>query len=225
MSKTNAISNGDIAIAVLAMAIVVVASNVLVQFPVEGTVGGLKLADLLTWGAFTYPAAFLVTDLTNRRFGPAAARRVVYAGFVLAVLLSVVLATPRLAVASGSAFLTAQLLDVMLFNRLRRAVWWKAPIVSSVIGSLVDTLIFFSIAFSPLFSGLLGYHDDFAVENAPLFGIFAAELPRWISWALGDLTVKLAVALFLLAPYRMLFAFIRPMPEAGADAKSAPLSR
>jgi uncharacterized PurR-regulated membrane protein YhhQ (DUF165 family) len=221
MSKTNAISNGDIAIAVLAMAIVVVASNFLVQFPVEGTVGGLVLADLLTWGAFTYPAAFLVTDLTNRRFGPAAARRVVYAGFVLAVLLSVVLATPRLAVASGSAFLVAQLLDVTLFNRLRRAVWWKAPLVSSVIGSLVDTLIFFSIAFSPLFSGLLGYHDDFAVENAPLFGIFAAELPRWISWALGDLTVKLAVALFLLAPYRILVAFIRPMQDAG----SAPLSR
>ncbi len=96
MSKTNAISNGDIAIAVLAMAIVVVASNFLVQFPVEGTVGGLQLADLLTWGAFTYPAAFLVTDLTNRRFGPAAARRVVYAGFVLAVALSVILATPAL---------------------------------------------------------------------------------------------------------------------------------
>ncbi len=221
MSKTNAISNGDIAIAVLAMAIVVVASNFLVQFPVEGTVGGLQLADLLTWGAFTYPAAFLVTDLTNRRFGPAAARRVVYAGFVLAVLLSVVLATPRLAVASGSAFLIAQLLDVTLFNRLRRAAWWKAPLVSSVIGSVVDTLIFFSIAFSPLFTGLLGYHDDFAVENAPLFGIFAAELPRWISWALGDLTVKLSVALFLLAPYRILFAFIRPMQDAG----SAPASR
>ncbi|CUA96820.1 VUT family protein [Pannonibacter indicus] len=221
MSKTNAISNGDIAIAVLAMAIVVVASNFLVQFPVEGTVGGLLLADLLTWGAFTYPAAFLVTDLTNRRFGPAAARRVVYAGFVLAVLLSVVLATPRLAVASGSAFLIAQLLDVTLFNRLRRAAWWKAPLVSSVIGSVVDTLIFFSIAFSPLFTGLLGYHDDFAVENAPLFGIFAAELPRWISWALGDLTVKLSVALFLLAPYRILFAFIRPMQDAG----SAPASR
>ncbi|WP_123195324.1 VUT family protein [Pannonibacter phragmitetus] len=221
MSKTNAISNGDIAIAVLAMAIVVVASNFLVQFPVEGTVGGLQLADLLTWGAFTYPAAFLVTDLTNRRFGPAAARRVVYAGFVLAVLLSVVLATPRLAVASGSAFLIAQLLDVTLFNRLRLAAWWKAPLVSSVIGSVVDTLIFFSIAFSPIFTGLLGYHDDFAVENAPLFGIFATELPRWISWALGDLTVKLSVALFLLAPYRILFAFIRPMQDTG----SAPLSR
>ncbi len=225
MSKTNAISNGDIAIAVLAMAIVVVASNFLVQFPVEGTVGGLVLADLLTWGAFTYPAAFLVTDLTNRRFGPAAARRVVYAGFVLAVALSVVLATPRLAVASGSAFLVAQLLDVTLFNRLRRAAWWKAPLVSSVIGSLVDTLIFFSIAFSPLFTGLLGYHDDFAVENAPLFGIFAAELPRWISWALGDLTVKLSVALFLLAPYRILFAFIRPMQDAAPEAGSAPFSR
>ncbi len=119
----------------------------------------------------------------------------------------------------------AQLLDVTLFNRLRRAVWWKAPIVSSVIGSLVDTLIFFSIAFSPLFSGLLGYHDDFAVENAPLFGIFAAELPRWISWALGDLTVKLAVALFLLAPYRMLFAFIRPMPDAAPETGTAPLVR
>ena len=123
---------------VAAMATIVVASNILVQFPFPH----FGLQDLLTWGAFTYPIAFLVTDLTNRRFGPAAARKVVLVGFAIAIVLSVWLATPRIAIASGSAFLVAQLLDVAIFDRLRRNAWWQAPLISTVIGSLVDTALF-----------------------------------------------------------------------------------
>ncbi len=187
-------------IAIAAMAAVVTSANFLVQFPVQGRIGALNLADLLTWGAFTYPVAFLVTDLTNRNFGPAMARRVVYAGFLLAVGLSIWLATPRIALASGSAFLVAQLLDVAIFNRLRRLAWWMPPLASSFIGSLVDTLVFFSLAFSATLS-FMGPSDDFATGSAPLLGLFAIEAPRWVSWALGDLAVKLLMALVLLAPY------------------------
>lgn len=197
--------------AAAAMVAVVVASNVLVQYPVEGTLGALVLADLLTWGAFTYPVAFLVTDLTNRWLGPTAARRVVYVGFTVAVALSVYLATPRIAVASGTAFLVAQLLDISVFNSLRRAAWWQAPLVASVLGSVVDTAIFFGTAFGP-FGLMIGPDDPFAVEFAPLFGVFATELPRWVSWALGDLAVKLAAALLLLAPYRAAMALIFTPP-------------
>lgn len=216
MLNSRSFSVAKVAIAVLAMATVVVASNFLVQFPVSGTLGAINLADLLTWGAFTYPAAFLVTDLTNRRFGPSAARFVVIVGFVVAVVLSIWLATPRIAIASGSAFLIAQLLDVTVFDRLRRATWWKAPIASSVLGSIVDTVLFFSLAFAAVFSSSLGYHDDFAVEAAPLFGAFAVEVPRWISWALGDFAVKILVSVALLAPYRIVLAFLRPLPENAA---------
>lgn len=197
--------------AVAAMVAVVVASNVLVQYPVDGTVGPLVLADLLTWGAFTYPVAFLVTDLTNRWLGPTVARRVVYVGFAVAVALSIYLATPRIAVASGTAFLVAQLLDINVFNTLRRAAWWQAPLIASVLGSLVDTAIFFGTAFGP-FGIIIGPDDPFAVEFAPLFGIFATELPRWVSWALGDLAVKLAAALLLLAPYRAAMALVFAPP-------------
>lgn len=154
----------------LAMTVIVVASNILVQFPVN---------DWLTWGAFTYPVAFLVTDLANRRLGPAAARRVVYAGFVIAVACSIVLATPRIALASGTAFLVAQLLDVLVFDRLRRSSWWRAPLVSSALASTVDTALFFSLAFA------------------------ATGLP-WIGWAIGDLGVKLLVAGVMLLPFRLL---------------------
>jgi uncharacterized PurR-regulated membrane protein YhhQ (DUF165 family) len=161
---------------VAAMAIVVVASNILVQF---------LFGDWLTWGAFTYPFAFLVTDLTNRRFGPAAARRVIYAGFAVGVVLSALLATPRIAAASGLAFLLAQLLDVTVFNWLRQQSWWRAPLVSSVLGSVVDTAMFFGIAF------------------------IGTGLP-WITWGLGDLAVKLGFALFCLAPYRVLMLRIGP---------------
>lgn len=195
---------------IVAMALVVLSSNFLVQFPVQWSIGGYNFADLLTWGAFTYPVAFFVTDLTNRRLGPAAARRVVYVGFALAVAVSIWLATPRIAIASGSAFLVAQLIDVGVFDRLRHASWWKPPFVSGVIGSLVDTFLFFSLAFAPVF-GFLGANDDFASAAAPLFGLLSFEAPRWVSWALGDLGVKLLVATALLLPYRALLNVIRPV--------------
>lgn len=174
-----------------AMAAIVAASNVLVQHPV---------GPFLTWGAFTYPFAFLATDLVNRRSGPAAARRVVVAGFVVAVALSVWLATPRIALASGAAFLAAQLLDVAVFDRLRRGVWWRAPLVSSAAGSALDTALFFSLAFSATLA--MGWPvDDWAVAPAPLMG-FGPAAPFWVSLALGDFAVKIAMALVALGPYR-----------------------
>lgn len=195
------------------MAAVVVASNFLVQFPVDYTLGALNLADLLTWGAFTYPVAFLVTDLANRRFGPGTARLVVFCGFVIAVALSVWLATPRIAIASGSAFLMAQLLDVSIFDRLRNRVWWLPPLVSTLIGSGLDTLIFFGLAFSQA-ANIIGPGDAFASETAPLLGLFAMELPRWVSWALGDLAVKLIVGLSMLLPYGVLIPVLAPQGRA-----------
>ncbi|PLX38614.1 MAG: hypothetical protein C0606_10555 [Hyphomicrobiales bacterium] len=215
--STQTFSTRSVVAGIVAMAAVVIASNVLVQYPVAFEVGALNLADLLTWGAFTYPAAFLVTDLTNRRFGPSAARMVVFAGFVLAVILSVVLATPRIAIASGSAFLVAQLLDVAIFDRLRRRVWWVPPFVSSLIGSVIDTALFFSLAFAASFS-MIGANDAFAIEAAPLFGLLAIEAPRWVSWALGDFAVKILVAMALLAPYGVLIRFMRVMPAKTAPA-------
>lgn len=185
----------------LAMGAVVALSNVLVQHPVAATLGGVDLAKVLTWGAFTYPIAFLITDLSNRRLGAAAARRVVLVGFALAVGLSVWLASPRIAVASGTAFLVAQMLDVAVFDRLRRAVWWRAPLVSSGIGSLVDTALFFAIAFAPAFGALdLGGEDGSLGFAVPLLSI-GPLVPLWVSLALGDLIVKALVALALIAPY------------------------
>lgn len=216
---------------VAAMALVVVASNVLVQFPVQGTFGGLSLADILTWGAFTYPFAFLVTDLANRRHGPGMARRIVFIGFMTAVTCSIVIPPllfragfiefaadagrlVRIAIASGAAFLTAQLLDVTVFNRLRRQSWWRAPILGTLAGSVVDTLIFFSIAFAAAFA-FVGPEDGFALETAPLLGMFAIEAPRWLSWAVGDLTVKLLIAVFALIPYRLIaLRWSQPVAEA-----------
>ena len=187
---------------VAAMAAVVVLSNVLVQFPVEAMLGGVNLADTLTWGAFTYPVAFLVTDLANRHLGPRAARWVVLVGFLIAVVLSIALASPRIAIASGTAFLVAQLLDVGVFDRLRHGRWWRAPLVSSAIGSVVDTLLFFAIAFAPLFGALdLGGEDASLGFAVPLLGVGPAEVPLWVSLALGDLVVKMLVALALLVPY------------------------
>jgi uncharacterized PurR-regulated membrane protein YhhQ (DUF165 family) len=177
---------------VAAMAALVTASNILVQYPV---------GDFLTWGAFTYPFAFLVTDLTNRRFGPAAARRVVYVGFALAVALSIWLATPRIAVASGAAFLSAQMLDVAVFDRLRRGSWWRAPLVSSTLGSALDTALFFTLAFSASAS-LIWPVEGWAVAPAPLMGVGPAA-PFWVSLALGDFLVKMAIALLALGPYRL----------------------
>jgi len=155
---------------VAAMVAVVAGANVAVQYPIN---------EWLTWGAFTYPFAFLVTDLTNRRLGPARARQVAYVGFALAVLLSIVVATPRIALASGSAFVTAQLLDIAVFDRLRRLPWWQAPLLSSGVASVWDTAVFFSLAFA------------------------GTGLP-WITWAIGDLGAKAAMALLLLLPFRVL---------------------
>jgi uncharacterized integral membrane protein (TIGR00697 family) len=205
---------------VAAMALVVLASNILVQFPMQGSVAGMSLADILTWGAFTYPFAFLVTDLANRRYGPAVARKIVFVGFMTAVVCSI-LAPPllfryglieygtaadrlvRIATASGAAFLSAQLLDVTVFNRLRRQSWWRAPVFGTLAGSILDTMVFFTIAFSAAFA-FAGPSDGFALESAPLMGVFPVETMRWVSWALGDLSVKLIIAVFALIPYRLI---------------------
>ena len=193
--------------AIFAMAMIVVASNVLVQFP---------LGAFLTWGAISYPFAFLVTDLTNRLQGPAAARRVVLVGFVTGILCSFAgtqivgdfgpLVTLRIALGSGLAFLVAQLLDISVFNRLRRQSWWKAPLVSTLISSTIDTVIFFTIAFSALFS----FHEpgndvSWATGAAPLLGV-GAEAPFWVSLAVGDWLVKLLMALVALLPFRLAIA-------------------
>ncbi|MDS7595217.1 queuosine precursor transporter [Agrobacterium tumefaciens] len=200
---------------VVLMTLVVVASNILVQYPLSGSLFGINLGDLLTWGAFTYPIAFLVTDLTNRQFGPSIARRVVLAGFVVGVTLSFWTSIPRIAVASGTAYLVGQLLDISVFNRLRRQRWWHAPLAGSMLGSVLDTMLFFSIAFAASFS-FVGPNDAFAIENAPILGVFAQEAPRWISWALGDLSVKIIVGLVMLLPYGALMSTLKPMPPAKA---------
>ncbi len=207
---------------VVAMALIVVASNILVQFPLQGQVGQLALADILTWGAFTYPFSFLVTDLANRRYGPFVARRIVFVGFMIAVICSIVIPPllfkygyipyetaagrlVRIAIASGSAFLFAQLLDVTVFNWLRRQSWWRAPVFASLAGSVFDTAIFFTIAFAAAFA-FVGPDDGFALETAPLMGVLSQSGPRWVSWAIGDLAVKLAIAIFALIPYRLIAA-------------------
>ena len=192
--------------AVAAMVAVVAASNFLVQYPVAVQLGPVNLGDILTWGAFTYPVAFLVTDLTNRAFGPARARLVVVAGFAVAVVLSVWLATPRIAIASGTAFLVAQFLDISIFHRLRHGAWWQAPMFSSLVSSALDTVIFFSLAMAPAFAGidaLFGMEDSSLAFPAPLLGV-GPEVELWVSLGLGDFLVKLALALLLLAPYKTL---------------------
>jgi len=156
-----------IATLVAAMMVLVASANYLVQFPIN---------DWLTWGALTYPVSYFVTDLANRLRGPQAARRVVWAGFVLAVAVSIVLAGPRIALASGTAFLVSQMLDIRVFDRLRRRGWWQPPLFSSVIGSAVDTLLFFALAF------------------------YATGVP-WVTLAIGDYGVKVAIALVMLAPW------------------------
>ncbi|MDK1375157.1 MULTISPECIES: VUT family protein [unclassified Sinorhizobium] len=207
--------NRTFPIYVALMTLVVVASNFLVQYPLPGSIAGMNLGDLWTWGAFSYPFAFLVTDLTNRHFGPRIARRVVVAGFVVGVTFSIYFATPRIAIASGSAFLFGQLLDISVFNRLRRQTWWRAPLAGSLIGSALDTAMFFSFAFAPFFA-FFGPNDSFALETAPLLGVLAAGAPRWISWGLGDLLVKILCGIVLLLPYGALMSVIKPMPAANA---------
>ncbi|QPC85687.1 queuosine precursor transporter [Mesorhizobium sp. NBSH29] len=207
---------------VLAMALVVVASNVAVLFPVQGQVGQLSLADILTWGAFTYPISFLITDLANRRYGASVARRIVFIGFMAAIAASIIVPPllfkygfiafetdagrlMRIAMASGSAFLLGQMLDVTVFDWLRKKAWWQAPVMGSLVGSVVDTTIFFSVAFAASFA-LLGPQDGFALEHAPIFGVMDETAPRWVSWALGDLGMKLSIAVLALVPYRLIAA-------------------
>lgn len=192
---------------ILAMAAVVLVSNILVQF---------LFGQWLTWGAFTYPFAFLVTDLTNRLQGPAAARKVVMAGFVVGVAASLVgtqiegafgpLVTWRIALGSGTAFLVAQMVDVQIFDRLRRESWWRAPLVSTLIGATLDTAIFFTIAFSAGLSVMApGVDVGWASEALPLLGA-GPVAPLWQSLALADWAVKLALALVALVPFRMIVA-------------------
>lgn len=195
---------------VAAMSFVVVASNILVLYPFDHF--GLK--DILTWGAFTYPVAFLVNDLTNRVYGKSVARRVVYAGFVIAVILSVWLATPRIAIASGTAFLTGQLLDIQVFDRLRRLQWWKAPFMATVFGSALDTIIFFTLAFAPFagyIDGLFGMEDGSLGFSVPLFG---GEAPLWLTLAFGDFTVKVLMGVLALVPYGALLNVLKPQVSA-----------
>lgn len=199
------------------MTAIVVASNVLVQYPLPGSLFGISLGDILTYGAFTYPIAFLITDLTNRQYGPQSARGIVFAGFVVGILLSYFTSSPRIAIASGSAYLAGQLLDIAVFNRLRQQRWWKAPLFASLIGSMLDTVLFFSFAFAPLFV-VFGPNDPFAIESAPIFGVLATSAPRWISWALGDFIVKIIVGLIMLLPYGALMNVLRPMPSANQSA-------
>ena len=203
-----------VVVAVMAMVVVVTASNILVQYPVQFDLGPLHLADILTWGAFTYPFAFLVSDLTNRHDGPNRARFVVLAGFLVGLALSFWLSTPRIAIASGSAFLIGQLLDIAVFQRLRNRYWLIPPLSASLFGSLLDTLIFFSIAFAPAFAvvdGSFGMEDGSLGFAAPWLGI-GPDVPLWLSLASGDFAVKFLAALLLLAPYRVLMGRIMPLP-------------
>ncbi len=187
---------------VAAMCVIIVASNILVQYPFTP----LGLANYLTWGAFSYPIAFLVTDLTNRRFGARRTRMVVGAGFVVAVILSVYFATPRIALASGTAFLVSQLLDVQVFDRLRHSPrWWRAPLFSSLVGSAIDTGLFFSLAF---WGGGMPVADYFFAELQ-----FTA--PIWVAWAISDFFVKVLMGLLMLIPYRAMRGIV-PAPAASA---------
>ena len=178
------IENRFFFILAFSMALIVTLSNYLVQFPVKY----LNLEDLFTYGAFSYPIAFLITDLANRRYGKITARKIVYFGFFLGLFLTLYFSTDfsnliskRIALGSGVAFLIAQLLDVQVFDKLRKKVWYLAPLVSSLVGSFVDTFLFFSIAFYG--TGL-----------------------NWITLSFGDLLVKTFVALIMLIPFRLLIS-------------------
>jgi len=195
---------------VIAMAIVVVASNILVQF--------LILDGLLTWGAFTYPLAFLVTDVMNRVYGAGPARRVVFIGFFVGVVCSLIgsqimlqgdgyefpAVALRVAIGSATAFLVAQLIDVAIFQRLRDGAWWRAPLASTLIGSTIDTALFFTIAFSAFVSFGAAADGDvsWALDSVP-FLLFGPEAPLWVTLAVADWGVKLLVALLALIPFRI----------------------
>jgi len=171
------------------MGVVIIASNYLVQFPINK----FNLQDVLTYGAFSYPITFLITDLANRRYGKKKARKLVYIGFVMGILLTTIVSTNfqdiisiRIALGSGSAFLVAQLIDIEIFQRLRNKVWFVAPITSSASGSVIDTFLFFSISF------------------------LGTGIP-WVTLAIGDLFVKFLMALLMLIPFRLLIFKIRDL--------------
>ena len=173
----------------LLMAAIVALSNYLVQFPIKY----LSLENLLTYGAFSYPIAFFITDLSNRRYGKNTAKKIVYLGFGLGVFLTFYFSTNysdlisiRIAIGSGTAFLISQLIDVNIFDKLRKKVWYIAPLTSSLIGSTVDTFLFFSISF------------------------YATGIP-WVTLSLGDLAVKILVALVMLIPFRILLGTLKPV--------------
>lgn len=197
---------------ILAMAAIVVASNILVQF--------LLLDGLLTWGAFTYPFAFLVTDVMNRVYGVKSARKVIFAGFVAGIVCSLIgtqitlqgdgftyqAVALRVAVGSATAFLIAQLVDVFVFDRMRDGSWWKAPFTSSLIGSALDTAIFFTIAFSQnitVFGENANMEVSWAWDAVP-FLMVGNPVPLWISLAVADWGVKFALALIALVPFRLI---------------------
>jgi len=178
------------------MGLIVVISNYLVQFPIQY----LGLSEILTYGAFTYPITFLVTDLANRAYGKIVARKVVYVGFVIGILLTVFVSTNfsdiisiRIALGSGVAFFISQNIDIKIFDKLRKKNWFVAPLTSSILGSITDTFLFFSIAF------------------------YATEVP-WISLAFGDLIVKLFIALSMLIPFRILLKKIKDYTD-NSDSK------
>ncbi|MDC1380585.1 queuosine precursor transporter [Octadecabacter sp.] len=202
---------------VIAMAIVVVTSNILVQF--------LILDGLLTWGAFTYPLAFLVTDVMNRVYGASTARRVVLIGFVVGVVCSLIgsqimiqgdgfefpAVALRVAIGSATAFLVAQLIDVAIFQRLRSGTWWKAPLTSTLVGSTIDTALFFTIAFSATVS--FGAAADGEVSwawDAVPFLLSGPEAPLWVTLAVADWGVKIAIALIALIPFRIIIGRLQP---------------
>ncbi len=169
------------------MGAVVLASNYLVQFPIQY----LGLEEILTYGAFSYPIAFLITDLANRSYGKIIAKKIVYIGFAIGILFTLFFSTNfydlisiRIAIGSGTAFLTAQLLDIQIFDKLRRKRWFIAPLTSSFMGSIVDTFLFFSISF------------------------YGTEV-NWITLSLGDLAVKIFVALIMLIPFRLLLGTLK----------------
>ena len=171
------------------MGVVVLTSNYLVQFPIKY----YGLEEILTYGAFSYPVAFLITDLANRSYGKIVARKIVYLGFLIGIIFTLLFSTNyadfisiRIAVGSGAAFLVAQLLDVQIFDKLRRRQWFIAPLTSSMLGSTVDTFLFFSISF------------------------YATGVP-WFTLSLGDLTVKILVALIMLVPFRLLSKTFKPI--------------
>ncbi len=177
------------------MGIIVVISNYLVQFPIQQ----FGLSEILTYGAFTYPMTFLITDLANRAYGKLVARKVVYVGFIIGVLLTLFVSTNfkdiisvRIAIGSGIAFFVAQNLDVNVFDRLRKRIWFIAPITSSILGSITDTFLFFSIAF------------------------YSTGVP-WVSLALGDLAVKIFIAITMLIPFRLLIHKIKDYSDSSTS--------